>query len=64
MAKIFDIECWSTLKLLRLMLDCERIDINKVKEVVEYWYAENDLPMHINDFRKIYVEIFNGECPV
>ncbi len=64
LAELFDIECWPTLKLMKLMLDCKRIDLNKVKEVVEYWDAENDLPRHIEDFRRLYVEFFNGKCPV
>lgn len=63
-AEIFGIECWPTLKLLKLMLDCGRIDLYKVKEVIEYCDAENDIPGHINDFRKLYVEIFKGQCPI
>jgi hypothetical protein len=64
LAELFDIKCWPTLKLMKLMLDCKRIDLNKVKEVVEYWDAEKDLPRHIEDFRRLYVEFFKGKCPV
>jgi hypothetical protein len=64
LAELFAIECWPTLKLMKLMLDCKRIDLDKVKEVVEYWNAEDDLPRHIVDFRKLYVECFNGKCPI
>jgi hypothetical protein len=64
LSEMFGIECWPTLKRMKLMLDCKRIDINKVKEVVEYWDSENDLPRHKNDFQRLYVELFNGECPI
>jgi len=64
LAEMFAIECWPTLKLMKLMMDCKRIDLSKVKEVVEYWDAENDLPRPIADFRKLYVECFTGKCPI
>ena len=64
LAELFDIKCWPTLKLMKLMMDCKRIDLSKVKEVVEYWDAENDLPKLIKDFRKLYEECFNGKCPI
>ena len=64
LAELFSIECWPTLKLMKLMMDCKRIDLNKVKEIVEYWDAENDLPKPLHDFRTLYVEIFQGKCPV
>ena len=64
LAELFAIECWPTLKLMKLMMDCKRIDLSKVKEVVEYWDAENDLPRLIKDFRKLYEECFKGKCPI
>ena len=58
----FGIECWPTLKLLKLMLVCERINMGKIREVVEYWHAENDLPNSFLEFRQFYKELFNEDC--
>lgn len=60
----FGIECWSTMKLLMLMLDCERISMEKIHEIVEYWHAENDLPSPLRVFQQIYKELFTEDCPV
>ena len=60
LAEILNIECWSTLKLLKLMVDCKRIDIGKVQEVVEYWEADNDLPLSKQEFELQYRKLFNG----
>ena len=64
LAETFCIKCCSTLKLLKLMLDCERIDTGKIHETVEYWNAENDLPNSLHDFKQIYKEIFNEASPI
>lgn len=58
LAKSLEIECWSTIKLLKLMVDCKRIDTAKVQEVVEYWEADNDLPLSKQDFELQYRKLF------
>jgi hypothetical protein len=58
------IPCWSTLELMQLMLTTKRIDLAMVTQIVEYWQAENDLPMAIDPLRKIFQEFFGSKCPV
>ena len=64
LAAVFRIECWPTLELLHVMLNCGRIDIGKVREVVEYWDADNDLPTSLRGFRDLYRETFKEDCPI
>ncbi len=64
LAETFDIECWSTMKLMKLMVDCKHINVTKVREIVEYWGEDNDLPLSKPDFKLLYQEMFNEECPV
>lgn len=63
-AVTFVIKYWTTLKLLKLMLDCDRIDLDKIYETVEYWNAENDLPNSRTDFRQLFKQLFNEKCPI
>ena len=42
--KEFGVTVLSTLQLLKLMLDNERIDNTTVKQIVDYWKYKNDLP--------------------
>lgn len=63
-AEANDIECWSTIKLLRVMEMAGRIDLEKVTEIIEYWEYENDLPMALPKLRKLFKEYFGGDCPV
>ncbi len=64
LAGIFGIECWSTLALLKHMVDHGRIDFNIVRQVVEYWHAEQDLPWPLNELRRRYKEFFSEDCPI
>ncbi len=53
--KEFGVTVLSTLQLLRLMLDNEWIEITTVKQIVEYWEYENDLPANFNsDFKLLF----------
>jgi len=63
-AEANDIECWLTLDLLKLMVDCKRIDLAKVKEIIEYWKHEDDLPRGIQELRTYYQSLFGGSCPI
>ena len=58
------IECWNTVKLLRLMVTAGRTDMDKVVEIFEYWEYEKDLPMPLNKLRQLYKEYFGVDCPI
>ncbi len=58
------IECWSTIKLLRVMVISGRIEMDTVNEIVEYWNYEKDLPMAHGKLRQLFKEYFNADCPI
>ena len=64
LADAFQIECWSVLKLLRLMQVEGRIGIEDVQQVLEYLDEENDLPMGKDRLRREYRQYFNADCPI
>jgi hypothetical protein len=67
MSKVADahsIECWHTIKLLRVMVSTHRIDMEKVEEILEYLEYENDLPMHPAKLRVVFKEYFGTDCPI
>ena len=55
----YDVEVFSTLRLLKLMLEKNFIDFNMINEIVEYWKYENDLPISSNEFQKLFRTFFN-----
>ncbi len=61
-ASIFAIEVWSVIKLLRVMVNQERIDVNQVDVLLKYLDYENDLPMSKGTLRKLYKEYFGRDC--
>jgi hypothetical protein len=63
-AKVFEIEVWSVIKLLRAMTTEHRIDVAQVDAVLKYLEYENDLPMSKAALRKLYREYFGGDCPI
>jgi hypothetical protein len=58
------IECWNTVKLLRVMVSGGRIDMEKVTEILEYLDYEKDLPMPIGELRRVFREYFGSNCPL
>lgn len=52
----FGIDVLKTLELLKLMLDCSHIDIEKIKEIIEFWVFNKDLP---KDFHIDCKRLFN-----
>lgn len=51
----FRVTVLSTLQLLKLMLDNERIDTTTVKQIIDYWKYENDLPANFhNEYKKFF----------
>lgn len=59
-AKAFSIRTLTTLELLKLMLDCEHIDVTKVREIASYWEYLNDKPKL---FEQQYKKLFNEDPP-
>lgn len=67
MARVADangIECWNTIKLLRIMETAGRIDMETVTQIVEYWEYDKDLPMALPRLRKLFKEYFGSDCPI
>lgn len=58
------IECWNTVKLLRVLVTGGRIDMAKVAEILEYLDYEKDLPMPIDKLRRVFREYFGSTCPL
>ncbi len=63
-AAAHNITCWWTLDLLKCMLDCNRVNLEKVQEIVEYWDYQNDLPRKKTDLREQYKALFGQNCPI
>lgn len=54
-ANDFEINVLKTLELLKLMLDCKFISIGKVKEIINLWKYNNDLPKDFFvDLKKLF----------
>ncbi len=58
-AGAYGITAYKTLELLKLMLDCHYIGIEKIREIAGYWNYLNDMP---KDFKTDYKKLF-GEIP-
>jgi len=64
LAEAHGIQCWSTVKLLKLMHNSGHVDDAKVKEILEYWNYENDLPLPLSKFRDVFKTYFGTDCPI
>lgn len=60
LASDYGIKTYNTLELLKLMLDCGYIEMEKIRQIAGYWLYLNDMP---KDFRKDYRKIFDEEPP-
>lgn len=58
-ASEYGIKTYKTLELLKLMLDCRHIGIEKIREIAAYWTYLKDKP---KDFAMDYKKLF-GETP-
>jgi hypothetical protein len=58
LAEDFEIATLKTLELLKLMMDCDHIDMAKVREIGGYLAYSNDRP---REFRRDYKKLFNEE---
>ncbi len=63
-AETNSIECWNTIKLLKLMVTASHIDMEKVTEILEYLGDQNDLPMPKDRLRREFREYFRVNCPI
>ena len=63
-ADAHSIECWSIIKLLKLMLTTKKITQGKITELLQYLDHENDLPMGRKKLRALYQKYFGSKCPV
>jgi predicted nuclease of predicted toxin-antitoxin system len=53
----FNIKALKTLELLKLMLDCRRIDITIVRKIAAYWNYGDDKPKSFaSDYKKLFKE--------
>ncbi len=59
LAGVFNIKTMKTQELLRLMLECDHVDMEKVRQIAAYWEYISDKPAN---FRQDYIDIF-GEKP-
>lgn len=59
-AKDYGIKTMKTLELLKLMLDCNHIDMAKVREIAAYWVYMKDTP---KSFKTDYKKLFSEEPP-
>ncbi|GAC1469314.1 MAG: hypothetical protein PVSMB11_05030 [Desulfuromonadaceae bacterium] len=56
-AKDYGIKTMKTLELLRLMLDCNHIEMAMVREIAAYWVYMKDTPKYFKaDFKKLFGE--------
>ena len=61
LAQEYDIEVWTTLELLHLMLEKSHIDMAKIRQIAGFWSYEQDLPA---DFVRDYARLFGESPPV
>lgn len=59
-ADTFQVNAMKSLDLLKLMLECEHINMNKVREVVGYWTFARDAPSGV---RPHYRRLFGEDLP-
>lgn len=57
-ANALGIEVWSLLQVLKLMLDEEYIELDKVKEIAQFLDYQNDLPCGRVQFTKQFKQFF------
>ncbi|MEI7900579.1 MAG: hypothetical protein WCK89_10010 [bacterium] len=64
LAAMFNVTCWWSLDLLKLMQNHSRIGRGEVIQTVEYWNEQNDLPRKKDDFRIQYKAVFGDDSPI
>lgn len=60
LAKEYELQTYTTLELLRLLLDCSSIDMKTVRSIASYWVYQNDTP---KSYRKDSKTLFKEKAP-
>jgi len=60
LASLYEVSALSTLKLLRLMLDCEHISMDDIRRIAGFWSWLGDRP---GDFSREYRKLFKRKPP-
>jgi len=60
LAGVFGIRTMKTQELMRLMVDCEHIDMARISQIAEWWTYMRDKP---GSFRADYIRLFGKEPP-
>ncbi len=60
LAEDFEIQTLNSLNLLSLMLKCDHINIDKVREIAAYWKFIKDIP---GSFKEDYKSLFKENVP-
>jgi len=56
LAKLFSVTTYNTLELLKLMCECNHINRDLVKDIVDYWEVTNDKPANCDkDFKRLFL---------
>ena len=61
LSKEFEVECYGSLELMKLMHDKGFIDMEDIKKTVAYWLYTDDLPN--SNFHSDYKKIFGEDAP-
>lgn len=57
LGRTFGVALLTTLELLRLMLDCGHVSLEKIREIVSYWTYLGDKPRDLpHEFRRLFGE--------
>jgi hypothetical protein len=60
LGKEYDIEIINTLELLKIMLDCNKIKIEDIRDIIKLWSFNDDLPKNFfKDYKNIFGENAN-----
>ncbi len=59
-ANAYNIKIYSTLELLKLMLECGHVTIERIREIAGFWIYQKDQPIN---FRKDFKRLFGEDAP-
>ena len=60
LAKEYELQTYTSLELMRLLLDCLAIDMTTVRTIASYWIYQNDTP---KSYKKDYKKLFGEKAP-
>ncbi len=61
LAREYEVKTWTTLELMKSMLDAGHIDMAMVRRVVDNWVYDGDLPA--KKLREPYKDLFSEDPP-